>query len=138
MLPTLFVENMKTYWSATFTDIKMRNDKWQQNIWSYVNIVICSTKSFLGLFILNYLLVGMFMDKVKKFCDHSMILWEMAGDLLTNGLNQSRVLGLSRKDTYNEFTITDSLKILHGTKVINFLGKKIEKELARLGFELTY
>ena len=45
------VENMKTYWSATFTDIKMRNDKWQQNIWSYVNIVICSTKSFLGLFI---------------------------------------------------------------------------------------
>ena len=62
----------------------------------------------------------------------------MAGDLLTNGLNQSRVLGLSRKDTYNEFTITDSLKILHGTKVINFLGKKIEKELARLGFELTY
>ena len=29
----------------------------------------------------------MFMHKVKKFCDHSMILWEMAGDLLTNGLN---------------------------------------------------
>ena len=30
----------------------------------------------------------MFMDKVKKFCDHSMILWEMAGDLLTDGLPQ--------------------------------------------------
>ena len=27
----------------------------------------------------------MFMDKVKNFCDHSMILWEMAGDLLTSG-----------------------------------------------------
>ena len=25
------------------------------------------------------------MDKVKNFCDHSMILWEMAGDLLTSG-----------------------------------------------------
>ena len=34
---------------------------------------------------LDYLLVGMFIDKVKKFCDHSMILLEMAGDLLTNG-----------------------------------------------------
>ena len=29
----------------------------------------------------------MFMDKVKKFCDHSMILWEIAGYLLTNGQN---------------------------------------------------
>ena len=27
----------------------------------------------------------MFVDKVKNFCDHSMILWEMAGDLLTSG-----------------------------------------------------
>ena len=25
------------------------------------------------------------MDKVKNFCDHSTILWEMAGDLLTSG-----------------------------------------------------
>ena len=38
--------------------------------------------------LLYYLVLGMFMDKVKKFCDHSMILWEMAGDLLTDGLNQ--------------------------------------------------
>ena len=28
-------------------------------------------------------------------------------------------------------------KILHGTKVIIFWGKEIEKELARPGFELT-
>ena len=35
--------------------------------------------------LLDYLLVGMFMDKGKIFCDHSMILWEMAGNLLTNG-----------------------------------------------------
>ena len=34
---------------------------------------------------LNYLVLGMFFDKVKKFCDHSMILWEMAGNLLTSG-----------------------------------------------------
>ena len=27
------------------------------------------------------------MDKVKKFCDHNIILLEMAGDLLTNGQN---------------------------------------------------
>ena len=32
---------------------------------------------------LDYLLLGMFIDKVKKFCDHSMILWEMVGDLLS-------------------------------------------------------
>ena len=38
--------------------------------------------------LLDYIVLGMFMDKVKKFCDHSMILWEMAGVLLTNGLNQ--------------------------------------------------
>ena len=37
---------------------------------------------------LNYLLLGMFIDKVKNFCDHSMILWEMAGDLLTDVLPQ--------------------------------------------------
>ena len=37
---------------------------------------------------LDYLVLGMFFDKVKKFCDHSMILWEMAGVLLTNRLNQ--------------------------------------------------
>ena len=37
--------------------------------------------------LLDYLVLGMFMDKVKKFWDHSMILWEMAGDLLTNGQN---------------------------------------------------
>ena len=30
----------------------------------------------------------MFMDKVKNFSDHSMILWEMAGDLMTDGLPQ--------------------------------------------------
>ena len=38
------------------------------------------------------------MDNVKKFCDHSMILLEMAGDLLTNGLKQPpppQVLGLT-------------------------------------------
>ena len=47
---------------------------------------------------LDYLVLGMFFDKVKKFCDHSMILWEMAGVLLTNGLNQTspHILGLSR------------------------------------------
>ena len=38
--------------------------------------------------LLYYLVLGMFIDKFKKFCDHSMILWEMAGVLLTNGLNQ--------------------------------------------------
>ena len=27
----------------------------------------------------------MYMDKVKNFCDHSIILWEMAGNLLTDG-----------------------------------------------------
>ena len=32
-----------------------------------------------------HLLVGMFMDKVKNFCDHKMILWEMGTNLLTNG-----------------------------------------------------
>ena len=37
---------------------------------------------------MTYLLVGMFMDKIKNFCDHSMILWEMVGDLPSNGLNQ--------------------------------------------------
>ena len=37
---------------------------------------------------LNYLVLEMFLDILKKFCDHSMILWEMAGDLPTNGLNQ--------------------------------------------------
>ena len=36
---------------------------------------------------LGYLVIEMFMDRVKKFCDHSMILWEMAGDLLTSGQN---------------------------------------------------
>ena len=36
---------------------------------------------------LDYLVLGMFFDKVKKFCDHSMILWEMAGDLLSSGQN---------------------------------------------------
>ena len=43
----------------------------------------------------------MFMDKVKKFCDHSMILWEMAGDLLTNGQNPPPpgLLGL-KKDIF--------------------------------------
>ena len=34
------------------------------------------------------LIPEMFMDKVKNFCDHSMILWEMAGDLLTDVLPQ--------------------------------------------------
>jgi hypothetical protein len=34
-----------------------------------------------------YLVVGMFMDKVKNIWDHSMILWKMAGDLLTNSQN---------------------------------------------------
>ena len=34
---------------------------------------------------LDYLVLGMFMDKVKKFCEPSLILWEMAGDLLTSG-----------------------------------------------------
>ena len=34
---------------------------------------------------LDHLLVGMFMDKVKNFCNHSMILWELADGLLTNG-----------------------------------------------------
>ena len=29
----------------------------------------------------------MYMNKHKNFCDHSMILWEMAGDLLTSGLS---------------------------------------------------
>ena len=37
---------------------------------------------------LNYLVLEMFLDILKKFCDHSMILWEMAGDLPNNGLNQ--------------------------------------------------
>ena len=34
---------------------------------------------------LDYLLVGIIMDKAKNFCGHSMILWKMAGNLLTNG-----------------------------------------------------
>ena len=34
---------------------------------------------------LYYLLVGMFMDKVKNFCDHSMTLREMTDNLLTTG-----------------------------------------------------
>ena len=43
---------------------------------------------------IDYLVLGMFMDKVKKFCDHSMILWEMAGNLLTSGQNHTPPLGL--------------------------------------------
>ena len=38
--------------------------------------------------LLDYPVPGMFMDKVKKFCEPSLILWEMAGDLLTSGQNQ--------------------------------------------------
>ena len=34
-------------------------------------------------------------------------------------------------------TVPDSLKMLHVTKVIILVEKKIEKEVARLGFELT-
>ena len=34
---------------------------------------------------LDFLLVGIIMDKVKNFCCLSIILWEMAGNLLTNG-----------------------------------------------------
>ena len=33
----------------------------------------------------KWLLVGMFMDKVKNFCDHSMILWEMAANQKSKG-----------------------------------------------------
>ena len=65
---------------------------------------------------LYYLLVDIFLDNVKNFCDYSMILWKMAGNLLTNGLNQSPpdVLGLSWKEnkilTANVWTLNFKLK----------------------------
>ena len=45
----------------------------------------------------DYLVLGMFMDKVKKFCEPSLILWEMAGNLLTIGQNPPppHLLGLN-------------------------------------------
>ena len=44
----------------------------------------------------------MFMDKVKNFCDHSMILWEMAGDLVAGGhfWPPPDPLGLKQKKTF--------------------------------------
>ena len=61
----------------------------------------------------------MFIDKVKKFCDHSMTLWEMAGDLLTNGLNPPpQLLGLKESNLANL-----NLKILK-----TFINKVATKE----------
>ena len=42
----------------------------------------------------------MCINKVKKFCDHSMILWEMAGDLPTNGLNQPPPMSFRVKSSW--------------------------------------
>ena len=50
------------------------------------------------------------MDKVKNFCEHSMILWEMAGNLVTDGLPQPppgsfRVNTSYLTDSYISFTL---------------------------------
>jgi hypothetical protein len=77
----------------------------------------------------------MFMDKVKKFCDHSMILWEMAGDLSTDVLPQPptpHLLGLRHMSQSGSF----SSKLTNVKHI--FPWDKETVAAALLGFHISF
>ena len=62
---------------------------------------------------LYQLILGMFMDKVKNFCDHSMILWEMGANLLTDGTLWSPPASFRVK---KKLQLANSFKMFVGAK----------------------
>ena len=81
--------------------------------------------------LLYQLLVGMFMDKVKNFCDHSIILWEMAGNLHGPFWVSILVLKLNQNSCFSHSLLSQpdpGLKS-ESSKWVNF----IEKSDRRLG-----
>ena len=62
------------------------------------------------------------MDKVKNFWDHSMILWEMAGNLLTNG---QFVLPQSYRENYLLRSLCFTALILYNIYDLLRMNKQI-------------
>ena len=62
------------------------------------------------------------MNKVENICDHSMILWEMKGDLLTNwwipAPSSPGFLGLSHLHIYFDMELSKDQEKLNHTVVL--------------------